>query len=175
MLVGRGEDLALLLNLADLQGDEAVLDVGTAAGATALALAAKAGQVASVDMSERLIAAATDQAASQGLDNVAPEHDQLDEFVNSLEKLRDPDHARPHRLSEWLQFLGAAGLRVAAEPLRDATPEPLPDWMERLGVSPAVSAAITERLAGSPVSVREAFLIREDSFCLPRAAICAVK
>lgn len=230
MLVGRGEDLALLLNLADLQGDEAVLDVGTAAGATALALAAKAGQVVGVDMSERLIASATEQAASQGqrnvrfqlgdagalpfadgsfdlvvsrqaghhfpavpafcreaarvlrpggrlivLDNVAPEADQLDEFVNGLEKLRDPDHARSHRLSEWLQFLAAAGLRMASEPLCYLTPEPLPDWMERLVVSPAVSTAITERLGRAPAPVREAFSIRADSFCLPRAAICATK
>lgn len=45
-------------------------------------------------------------------DNVAPNDDDLDEFLNTVERLRDPTHVRSHRVSQWLDWLEAAGFTV---------------------------------------------------------------
>ncbi|MBB6283044.1 class I SAM-dependent methyltransferase [Geobacillus subterraneus] len=44
------------------------------------------------------------------IDNVAPGDEQLDEFVNTLEKLRDESHVRSYRVEEWNKWLISAGL-----------------------------------------------------------------
>lgn len=45
-------------------------------------------------------------------DNVAPDDDALDEFLNTVERLRDPTHVRSYRVSQWLDWLEAAGFTV---------------------------------------------------------------
>jgi SAM-dependent methyltransferase len=51
-------------------------------------------------------------------DNMVPEDDDLDAFMNRFERWRDPSHFRAHRLSDWAAMLERAGLRVeASDPL----------------------------------------------------------
>jgi SAM-dependent methyltransferase len=45
-------------------------------------------------------------------DNIAPEDDELDAFLNRLEKWRDPSHVRSHRVSQWRAWIEQAGLTV---------------------------------------------------------------
>lgn len=45
-------------------------------------------------------------------DNVAPEDDALDSFVNELEAMRDPTHLRSHKTSTWHQWLKDADFAV---------------------------------------------------------------
>ncbi|WP_435348617.1 class I SAM-dependent methyltransferase [Haloarchaeobius sp. HRN-SO-5] len=45
-------------------------------------------------------------------DNIAPEDDDLDSFLNRVERLRDPSHGRSHRESEWREWVDAAGFSV---------------------------------------------------------------
>ncbi|WP_066414993.1 class I SAM-dependent methyltransferase [Halorubrum aethiopicum] len=47
-------------------------------------------------------------------DNVAPADDALDEFLNRIERLRDPTHVRSHRVADWTEWLEAAGFDVEA-------------------------------------------------------------
>lgn len=45
-------------------------------------------------------------------DNVAPEDDALDSFLNDLEAMRDPTHVRSYKTSTWHEWLADAGFSV---------------------------------------------------------------
>lgn len=47
-------------------------------------------------------------------DNVAPDDDSLDDFLNHVEQIRDSTHVRSHRVGDWLGWLADAGLTVEA-------------------------------------------------------------
>ena len=70
-LFAAGEELGILADVAGLTGAERVLDVGTAAGHTALALAPRAGLVVATDPSLAMLREARRLAAGRGLANVA--------------------------------------------------------------------------------------------------------
>jgi ubiquinone/menaquinone biosynthesis C-methylase UbiE len=65
-----GQDLRMLTAAAALTGSENVLDAGTGAGHTALALAPQAAQVTGIDITEEMLAEARALARSRGLANV---------------------------------------------------------------------------------------------------------
>lgn len=44
------------------------------------------------------------------IDNYAPELDEADVFINSIERLRDNSHVREWKLSEWQRFFEGVGL-----------------------------------------------------------------
>jgi ubiquinone/menaquinone biosynthesis C-methylase UbiE len=84
-------------------------------------------------------------------DNMAPEDDELDAFMNRFEAWRDPSHYRAHRSSEWQAMLRAAGLLVkTAEPLVHKL-YPYEDWTARQAM-PREERDCLERwlLAASP-------------------------
>lgn len=79
-----GEDLARLVAAAELTGRERVLDAGSGAGHTALAVAPHAAQVVSVDLAASMLEQGRRLAAARGLANV--------EFrVGDVEALEFPD------------------------------------------------------------------------------------
>ncbi|MBI2764487.1 MAG: methyltransferase domain-containing protein [Chloroflexi bacterium] len=65
-----GKDLVALVEAAGLRGGERVLDMGSGAGHTALALAAKGAEVVGLDVTAEMVAVATELAAQRGLANV---------------------------------------------------------------------------------------------------------
>jgi predicted TPR repeat methyltransferase len=64
------ECVALVLEHADVGGDETALDLGCGTGAIALGLAADAGTVVGRDISEGMMDQAREKAAERGLENV---------------------------------------------------------------------------------------------------------
>lgn len=225
----RGSDLPLLVALAGLTGRELVLDVATAAGHTALALAPGAAHVTGVDLTAEMLVEARRQAALKGIgnvtfsvadaehlpfpddrfdvvtcriaahhfpnvaafcreaarvlrpgglllvvDNVALEDDELDSFINTVEKLRDPSHFRAFRLSEWQGYVEAAGLgyTVAHQFITAVEREA---WLTRMNPAPSVADDVRRRLAGAPDRVKEAFAITADGFQLYKAIIVGRK
>jgi SAM-dependent methyltransferase len=163
----KGADLQRLLELAQLRGDERVLDVATGGGHTALAFAPHVREVVASDLTPRMLEAAEAFIRSQGItnvrferadaealpfedasfdivtsriaphhfpkpqrfvqevarvlrpsglflidDNMTPEDDELDAFMNRFEQWRDPSHVRAYRASEWSNWAAAAGMRV---------------------------------------------------------------
>jgi SAM-dependent methyltransferase len=66
----RGADLALLPELAGLTGHETVLDVATATGNTAFALAPHAARVVGLDLTPEMLDEARRQAAARAISNV---------------------------------------------------------------------------------------------------------
>ena len=65
-----GEDLPVLLQLAQLSGRETVLDAGCGPGPVTLQLAPHAGSVTSVDFTPSMLEVAKESAAAQNLTNV---------------------------------------------------------------------------------------------------------
>ncbi|OYR43026.1 hypothetical protein DJ82_00850 [Halorubrum sp. Ib24] len=45
-------------------------------------------------------------------DNVSPADDDLDAFLNDVERLRDPTHVRSHAVADWIEWLEGAGFTV---------------------------------------------------------------
>lgn len=65
-------------------------------------------------------------------DNVAPEDEALDVFVNELEAMRDPTHLRSHKTSTWQQWLEDTGFAVEDTDHLMKTLE-YEQWMNRIG------------------------------------------
>ncbi|MGV3724366.1 MAG: class I SAM-dependent methyltransferase [Actinomycetota bacterium] len=225
----RGDDLARLPAIVGLTGVERVLDVATAVGHAAFALAPFCREVIGVDLTEEMLAEARCQAAARGLanvsfqaadaerlpfsdaafdvvtcriaahhfpdapafcresarvlraggrllvvDNVAPEDDELDRFINSVEKLRDPSHFREHRLSEWGRFFAAAGFRFEVE-RQFISPIDREDWLRRMHVPADTAEEVCRRLSTAPERVKEAFGITDTHFNLFKAVMVGVK
>ncbi|PZR94305.1 MAG: SAM-dependent methyltransferase [Candidatus Nephthysia bennettiae] len=92
-------------------------------------------------------------------DNVAPEDEELDAFVNRLEAWRDPSHVRSHRSSEWQSMLTAAGLDIdAADPLVRKL-YPYPDWTARQSMPPEERDALEGWLLKAPPRCAEYFCV----------------
>lgn len=64
------------------------------------------------------------------IDNVAPEEEALDEFMNMVEKLRDESHVRALRISQWKQLMTKAGLKETKSINRKKTFQ-FPSWVAR--------------------------------------------
>lgn len=109
------------------------------------------------------------------VDTVAPETPVADTYLNAVEVLRDPSHARNHTTAQWLAMLAAAGLTGAvlgSYPLRiDFT-----SWVARTSTPPAAAAQIRALLTHAPAEVRAVLLPEDDgSFTIPVALIRATK
>lgn len=91
------------------------------------------------------------------VDNLAP-GDSADagDYVNALEKLRDPSHHRCLRLDEWLDAFRAAGLAVEHHEIQPKAIE-FNEWAMRMVSDPNTLASLRSLLLGAPPAV-EAFL-----------------
>jgi len=67
----RGDDLVRMVDLAELRGDERVLDVATGGGHTALAFAPHVREVVASDLTPDMLAAAGDLIQGRGVENVS--------------------------------------------------------------------------------------------------------
>lgn len=225
----RGGDLALLPAIAGLTGQEELLDVATATGHTALALAPHARRVVGVDLTPEMLTEARRQAEEAGaanvtfqegdaehlpfpdqsfdvitcriaahhfpnvaafcheaarllrpagrlvvIDNIAPEDEELDRFINQVEKLRDPSHFREYRLSEWQRFLEEAGL---AYHLAHQFPTQVDreNWLRRMSVPPDVAGEVRGLLAEASPAAKAYFGVTESGFVLHKAIIVGQK
>jgi ubiquinone/menaquinone biosynthesis C-methylase UbiE len=64
------------------------------------------------------------------IDNVSPEDQQLDQFMNTLEKLRDESHVRCHTIPEWKGWLHHWGFEERKSRIRKKTYD-FPKWVKR--------------------------------------------
>jgi SAM-dependent methyltransferase len=96
-------------------------------------------------------------------DNIAPEDDELDAFLNRLEATRDPTHHRSYRPSVWTEWLEAAGLDVE-ETVQLMKPIEYDPWVNRIGTLDEADRATVERLLlEASEEVREFFEVEIDA------------
>jgi len=90
-------------------------------------------------------------------DNMAPDDDELDAFLNQLEVWRDPSHFRAHRSSEWVRWMEAAGFTVeAADPLVRKRYD-FEEWTSKQSMRAAERDALERWLLAAPRRCREYF------------------
>ncbi len=96
------------------------------------------------------------------VDTLAPEDTAMATFVNEVERLRDPTHARCYSRAEWLGALTQAGLRV--EQVRTARKTHGFDlWLERGGAEADAQARVRQAfLEASPDAVRALDIVVTD-------------
>jgi SAM-dependent methyltransferase len=92
-------------------------------------------------------------------DNMAPEDEELDAFVNHLEAWRDPSHVRAHRSSEWQGMLLTAGFLIeAADPLVRKL-YPYEEWTARQSMPRVERDALERWLLEAPSRCAEFFRV----------------
>ncbi len=95
-------------------------------------------------------------------DNVAPPEESLDDFLNEVERLRDPTHVRSSTEREWRSWFADAGLDVEETQLVKKTLE-YERWVETLEVSPERRERLERRFGNPPAGARALFdLVYDD-------------
>lgn len=108
------------------------------------------------------------------VDNVSPEVDDQDRFINAIDRLRDPSHVRAWKVSEWERMLTDAGFDFSLEWLF-TTDIPLERWMAGMTAPEEIRAEVRRRLAEAPPAFKETFAITPYSFVLYKALVVARK
>lgn len=112
-------------------------------------------------------------------DTVTVEDPEVDAWQNRIELLRDPSHVRDYAPSEWLRFIGQAGLSTLRADLALHTHLTFNDWVERSGTPPAVVDELRAAYLNPPNAVARAFAIEPQdgdiAFAWPVLTVQAVK
>jgi ubiquinone/menaquinone biosynthesis C-methylase UbiE len=96
-------------------------------------------------------------------DNMAPEDDALDSFLNRLEAWRDPSHVRAHRSSEWQSMLRAASFVIAAADPLVRKVYHYEDWTARQSMPAEERDALELWLLKAPARCAEFFRVTTES------------
>lgn len=88
------------------------------------------------------------------VDNVVPEDEEADAFINAFEAFRDPSHFREHPLSALHRFLEETGTRVAHTEV-DAKTMDFAAWAWRMNVSDEGQAHLRAMLDKAPLAACE--------------------
>jgi SAM-dependent methyltransferase len=90
-------------------------------------------------------------------DNMAPEDDELDAFMNRFEKWRDPSHVRAYRPSQWRPWMEANGLEIVSDDPIRLKPYLFAEWTERMRMKGSERDALEQWLLAAPARCREYF------------------
>jgi ubiquinone/menaquinone biosynthesis C-methylase UbiE len=92
-------------------------------------------------------------------DNMAPDDQELDLFMNRFEQWRDPSHVRNHSVEEWREWMQDAGLHIEhIEPLQVKRYE-FANWTEQMRMPTAERDALEAWLIAAPPHCAEFFQI----------------
>jgi ubiquinone/menaquinone biosynthesis C-methylase UbiE len=95
-------------------------------------------------------------------DNVAPADDDLDAFLNRVERLRDPSHGRSARESEWRERIEDAGFSIEESAVITKTID-YRDWVAQLDTPAENRRELESLFADPPASARDLFRIEYDA------------
>jgi SAM-dependent methyltransferase len=95
-------------------------------------------------------------------DNVVPDDDALDDFLNRVERIRDSTHVRSHRVGDWLAWLADAGLTVEASRVVTKTLD-YDDWVANVDPPAERRERLAAAFADRPPGATEAFEITDSA------------
>jgi ubiquinone/menaquinone biosynthesis C-methylase UbiE len=104
------------------------------------------------------------------IDNIAPEEEELDLFVNQLEKLRDESHVRSYSVKEWTSWFQQAGLSLIKNEYRKKTFN-YPDWVKRTTTSDEQIQKVDNHLLTANQALKDYFLIKTVDECVESITI----
>lgn len=95
------------------------------------------------------------------IDNVSPEDDELDQFYNEIEKLRDYSHFRAWKKSEWIGMLEEVGFEIE-QWHRFVKTFTFDNWCERMNVSQDKKEGLSQIMINSSKKIKNKFRIRAE-------------
>jgi len=104
------------------------------------------------------------------IDHYAPEPPELDEFVNTLDQLRDPSHVREYSLAQWQSYFQQNELSFAEVRHWDLKLE-FANWVKRAKTPLHVQEQLAQFLGGASEACKETFQLeivdgQPQTFCL---------
>ena len=91
-------------------------------------------------------------------DNVAPDDDRLDEFLNTVERRRDPTHVRSHTVADWLTWLENAGFTIETTDVITKSLD-YEEWLGNVDASAERRRRVAAAFADPPDGAAEAFSV----------------
>ncbi|RNB87247.1 class I SAM-dependent methyltransferase [Brevibacillus fluminis] len=95
------------------------------------------------------------------IDNIAPEDEALDRFVNTLEKLRDKSHVRSYSIREWRAWIESTSLEEQRSATRKKT-FTYATWVRRTTESEEEVRRVTDHVTGADEAVRAYFAVKQE-------------
>lgn len=95
-------------------------------------------------------------------DNVAPEDDELDQFYNNVEKMRDYSHFRAWKKTEWIRMLELRGFEINECHQFKKTFKFEP-WCNRMKLSDGDKQSLNEFMLNGPQKAAEKFNIMAEN------------
>lgn len=92
------------------------------------------------------------------VDSMAPDDAKSAQFLDEVERLRDPTHVRSYSRQEWRAVCARAGLEVEEDRV-ERKRRAFDSWLERGGASGATASKLHELFLAAPDDVRRAFEI----------------
>jgi SAM-dependent methyltransferase len=94
------------------------------------------------------------------IDSVAPADPALDDFLNAVERRRDPSPVRSCTKREWRDFLRAARLKITHIEQQGTTID-FAEWAARSRMPAQACAALEHDMVAAPSEIRAYFAITE--------------
>jgi ubiquinone/menaquinone biosynthesis C-methylase UbiE len=94
-------------------------------------------------------------------DSMAPEDADIANFLNTLEKTRDPTHIKSLSAAEWRKAVKDAGLSITEETVFKKTHD-FPKWVSRTGRTSAEIARINDAIMATPKKIKSALFTIEN-------------
>lgn len=92
------------------------------------------------------------------IDSLAPENKAFDEFINTVEQLRDPSHVRAYSMEEWTTFLTNAGMVLETSEVILKRHE-FASWTQRSRMPEGGPEALSNWILASDERCREHFSV----------------
>ena len=89
-------------------------------------------------------------------DNIAPADDALDDFLNTVERTRDPTHVRSHTVADWVGWLESAGFTVEESHVVTKTLD-YDEWVANVEASPERRERVENAFDDPPPGAAETF------------------
>jgi SAM-dependent methyltransferase len=113
------------------------------------------------------------------IDNISPEDDDGAQYLDAIERLRDPSHVHSLSLSEWRAAFAAGGFEIQHAELVEDKAMGCVEWARRMRVTDAVEQELRRQILEAPPTLAR-FLRPEPAgddltFFLPEALVVGRK